>query len=490
MNLVPLFPFGTRPRSPLADSSVVPRAKPPFAGPRSVDAAASTLAAQIGWILVNRDGGSIQPGSRNYDRSWIRDGSLTSSALLRMGHPEVVRDFIEWFAPFQYENGKIPCCASDRGPDPVTENDSHGQFIWLIAEYYRYTGDRALVERMWPHVAAAVAHMDSLRAERRTAEWRAPDKRKFYGLLLPSISHEGYPNPMHSYWDDFFAYRGYADAAYLAEVLRRGPDQKRYIAARDTFAHDLAASIAAAMKEKNIDYVPGCAELGDFDATSTTVALTPTDAADFLPEAAISATFERYWKFFTDRRDGKLEWDGFTPYEVRVIGSFVRLGWRDRANAALEWFMGYRNPPGWKQWAEVAYREKRAPKYVGDMPHTWVGSDFVRSVLDMLAYERASDSTLVVGAGVPWSWIADKPGLTVNRVRTIYGAVGYSMSARGDSVEVALGADTRMPTGGIVVLPPLRRPFRHATVDGKPAALTPEGGVVVRALPARVVLNP
>jgi len=332
--------------------------------------------------------------------------------------------------------------------------------------------------------------MDSLRAERRTAEWRAPDKRKFYGLLLPSISHEGYPNPMHSYWDDFFAYRGYADAAYLAEVLRRGPDQKRYIAARDTFAHDLAASIAAAMKEKNIDYLPGCAELGDFDATSTTVALTPTDAADFLPEAAISATFERYWKFFTDRRDGKLEWDGFTPYEVRVIGSFVRLGWRDRANAALEWFMGYRNPPGWKQWAEVAYREKRAPKYVGDMPHTWVGSDFVRSVLDMLAYERASDSTLVVGAGVPWSWIADKPGLTVNRVRTIYGAVGYSMSARGDSVEVALGADTRMPTGGIVVLPPLRRPFRHATVDGKPAALTPEGGVVVRALPARVVLNP
>jgi F5/8 type C domain-containing protein len=451
---------------------------------------AETVASQIGWILVNRDGGAIQPGSRNYDRSWIRDGSLTSSALLRMGHPEVVRDFIEWFAPFQYENGKIPCCASDRGPDPVTENDSHGQFIWLIAEYCRYTGDRALVERMWPRVAAAVAHMDSLRGQRRTAEWHSPDKRKFYGLLLPSISHEGYANPMHSYWDDFFAYRGYADAAYLAQVLGRGPDQARYVAARDTFAHDLAASIAAAMKEKNIDYVPGCAELGDFDATSTTVALTPTDAADFLPAAAISATFERYWKFFTDRRDGKLEWDGFTPYEVRVIGSFVRLGWRDRANAALEWFMGYRNPPGWKQWAEVAYREKRAPKYVGDMPHTWVGSDFVRSVLDMLAYERARDSTLVVGAGVPWSWIADKPGLTVNRVRTIYGPVGYSMFARGDSVDVALGAGTRMPTGGIVVLPPPRRPFRHATVDGKPAALTPEGGVVVRALPARVVMMP
>ena len=64
------------------------------------------------------------------------------------------------------------------------------------------------------------------------------------------------------------------------------------------------------------------------------------------------------------------------------------------------------------------------------------------------------------------------------------------MSARGDSVEVALGAGLRIPPGGIEVIPPSRRVFRHATVDGKPAALTPESGVVVRALPARVVLSP
>jgi len=449
---------------------------------------AQTVAAQIGYILVNRDRGAIQPGSRNYDRSWIRDGSLTSSALLRMGRPDVVKDFIEWFAPFQYENGKIPCCASDRGPDPVTENDSHGEFIYLVAEYYRYTGDRALVERMWPHVAAAVAHMDSLRGERRTPEWHAPDKRKFYGLLLPSISHEGYANPMHSYWDDFFAYRGYVDAAYLAGALGHDHEYARFSASRDTFAHDLAASVAAAMEEKKIAYVPGCAELGDFDATSTTIAVTPTGAADLLPEAAIRATFERYWKFFTDRRDGKLQWDAFTPYEVRTIGSFVRLGWRDRANAALEWFMKYRNPPGWKQWAEVAYREPRAPKYIGDMPHTWVGSDFVRSVLDMLAYERDRDSSLVLAAGVPWKWISQELG--VKEIRTLYGPLSYQLAARGDAVEVSIAAGLRIPPGGMVVIPPAHRPFRRATVNGVHTPVTKEGGVVVRTLPARVVMSP
>ena len=448
-----------------------------------------TLFAQIGWILVNRDGGAIQPGSRSYDRSWIRDGSLTSSALLRVGHPEVVKDFIEWFAPFQFENGKIPCCANDRGPDPVTENDSHGEFIWLIAEYYRYTGDRAMAERMWPHVAAAVAHMDSLRRERRGAEWRAPDKRKFFGLLLPSISHEGYPNPMHSYWDDFFAYRGYVDAAYLAEVLGRAGDHARLSAARDTFAHDLVASIAAAMAEKKIDYIPGCAELGDFDATSTTVALTPTGAADLLPDSAVRNTFERYWKFFSDRRDGKIEWDAFTPYEMRVIGSFVRLGWRDRANEALEWFMKYRNPPGWKQWAEVAYREPRAPRYIGDMPHTWVGSDFMRSVLDMLAYERARDSSLVIAAGVPWSAI-EGSGVNVSRLPTSLGLLTYTLRSSASTAVVTVAPGTRVPPGGIVVLPPGRRPFRIATIDGKQVPLTPEGGVIVRSLPARVVMTP
>ncbi|MBX3381867.1 MAG: hypothetical protein KF805_17365, partial [Phycisphaeraceae bacterium] len=36
-------------------------------------------------ILINRDGPAIQPGSRTYERSWIRDGCLTSSALLATG---------------------------------------------------------------------------------------------------------------------------------------------------------------------------------------------------------------------------------------------------------------------------------------------------------------------------------------------------------------------------------------------------------------------
>ncbi|HEY3217029.1 MAG TPA: discoidin domain-containing protein [Candidatus Eisenbacteria bacterium] len=464
--------------------------RPVLALPPSAREVVETLRAQLGWILVNRDGAAIQPGSRNYDRSWIRDGSLTSSALLRLGQPEVVRDFIEWFAPFQYENGKVPCCADARGPDPVTENDSHGQFLWLIAEYYRFTGDRALVEQMWPRVKATVAHLDSLRAGRRAAAWRTPEQERFFGLLLPSISHEGYANPVHSYWDDFFAYRGYQDAVYLAAVLGHEAERARYAASRDTFAGDLARSVRATMVFHHLDYVPGSAELGDFDATSTTVALSPTEAADLLPEAAVRRTFERYWEFFRDRRDGHLRWDAFTPYETRVIGCFARLGWRDRAHQALSYFLAHRRPSGWRQWPEVEYRDPRAPKYLGDLPHTWVGSDFVRSVLDLLVYERGRDSTLVVGAGVPLAWVTEGEGLHVRGLPTSRGALEYTMRARGVALEVVLEAGPRPPPGGILVLPPARRPFRSAQVNGAPTTLTRDGGVLLRSLPARITLRP
>src|SRR5262249_22157433 len=151
------------------------------------------------------------------------------------------------------------------------------------------------------------------------------DRREFFGLVLPSISHEGYANPAHSYWDDFFAYRGYVAAVYLAGVEGDAKSRRRFAASRDTFAADLAASVAATMANHGIDYVPGSADFGDFDATSTTVALSPTGAADLLPEAALRRTFERYWGSFLARRDSAQAWDAFTPYETRAIGAFVRL---------------------------------------------------------------------------------------------------------------------------------------------------------------------
>ena len=456
--------------------------------PASAGPVVETLEAQLGWILVNRAGPAIQPGARSYARSWIRDGSLTSAALLRLGQPDVVREFLEWFAPFQYADGKVPCCVDQRGSDPVPEHDSSGEFIYLVAEHLRYTGDRDLAARLWPAVARAAAYLDSLRQTRRTAEWRVGGRQEFFGLLPPSISHEGYSaKPMHSYWDDLFALRGFKDAAWLAGVLGHDAERARLEAVRDEFQRELAASLLAAIARHRIDYVPGCADLGDFDATSTTIALNPVQAERALPRAALERTFEKYWEFFRDRRDGRQSWEAWTPYEMRNIGAFVRLGWRERADSLLQYFMRYRRPPGWNQWAEVVWHDERTPHFIGDLPHTWVGSDFVRSVLDMLAYEREADSALVVAAGVPARWL-EGPGVSVRGLATRWGPVSYSARAEEGVVTARLEAGPRVPPGGVVVMLP--GAFRTVSVNGAPATPGPAGEVVLRELPATVVLSP
>src|SRR3546814_8327285 len=80
---------------------------------------------------------------------------------------------------------------------------------------------------MWPHVLGAFEYMEKLRLSERTEENRALNPA-FYGLMPASISHEGYSaKPMHSYWDDFWALRGYKDAVEVTKVLGKDDEARR-----------------------------------------------------------------------------------------------------------------------------------------------------------------------------------------------------------------------------------------------------------------------
>lgn len=457
--------------------------------PESAARIEQTLYAQLAYILVNRDGAAIQPGSRSYARSWIRDGALTSTALLRLQRADVVREFLGWYAGHQYDNGKIPCVVDHRGADPVPEHDSSGEFIYLVAEYYRHTRDLDLTLEMWPRVWSAVAYLDSLRHERLGAPYDSVDNAPLRGILPPSISHEGYSaKPMHSYWDDFFALLGFDDAIYLAGELQQADDERVLTVIRDEFADDLAASVRATMDRHSIDYIPGCADLGDFDATSTTIVFDPTHAAKLLPMGAVERTFERYDEFFEDRRQTG-DWTAFTPYEIRNVGAFVRLGWRDRAHDLIEFFLAQQKPRAWLQWPEVVFQRDREPHFIGDLPHTWVGSDYVRSILDLFAYEGDAPRALIVGAGVPRAWVDDPAGLLVEGLSTGYGLLDLNMRVTSRGLEVHVAGLDRIPPGGVILRPPVlaSHPFPDPSLssDWRPESDGP--GVVVRSLPATVI---
>jgi len=440
-----------------------------------------TIRATLAYILINRDGAAIQPGSRSYERSWIRDGSLTSAALLRLGHAEDVRQFVEWFAAYQFPNGKVPCCVDLRGADPVPEHDSHGELLFIIAEYHRYTRDLAFLRRMWPHVEKATEHIEFLRKQRMTPEYAADEKRAFFGLLPESISHEGYSaKPMHSYWDDFFAVKGLGDAAYVADALGKEDAGERFTRMRDEMRSAVAGSISRTMAAHRIDYIPASVELGDYDPTSTTIAIAPGGELPHLPADAVQRTFDRYYQSVMERRS--TQWDAYTPYELRSVGTFIRLGNRERAHALLEFFFNDQRPAGWRQWAEVVWREPRTPKFIGDMPHTWVGSDFIRSALDLFAYER-EDGALVLGAGVKRDWLPS--GVRIRNLRTSQGRLSYDL--RGSDAQVRMSVTTKHRR--IVIRPPLAAPIRSVTINGTESASFDAEEVRLDATPADVVIR-
>jgi len=435
--------------------------------------AALTAAAHI---LVTRSGPALQPGPRRYTRSWIRDGAMMSAALLRMGRTEEVREFIQWYAPHQRADGFVPCCVDREGIDWLVEHDSHGQLIALIADYHRFTADAALLENSWGFIEKAVGCIERLLGDD--------------GLLPISVSHEGYlAQPVHSYWDDFWALRGLNDAVYLARTAGRDGAGRSWEALAARFAASLFASIETTRAQRRLEFIPGSIEWADFDPTATANAIYLLDVPAGLNRQAVEHTFDKYLADWRGRRSGALPSTNYTPYEIRIIGALVKLGRRDAALELLKFFLSDRRPPPWNQWPEIAWADRKAPAHVGDLPHTWIAAEYVLALRSLFAYERESDRSLVLAAGLAGEWI-DGDGVRVKDMPTLYGSLGYSLHLV-DAHTLRFVIDGNIDAR-IVLRPPLGAALRSVTVNGSAVlagstlATVDAGSVTLLRTPAEV----
>jgi len=221
----------------------------------------------------------------------------------------------------------------------------------------------------------------------------------------------------------------------IAQALGHEPQALAWSAARDEFERELSRSIAASARHHGIGVIAGAADRGDFDATSTTIALNPAQAD--VPPELLGATFERYWQEMNARSEGRRTYKDYTPYELRTVGALARLGQGARAHAMLDFFFKDQRPRGWNQWAEVVLPNPREPRFLGDMPHAWVSSDYIRSALDLFAYERESDDALIVGAGLRSEWLT-QGDIELRGLSTPYGPFDLRLlrSGRGWTLEL------------------------------------------------------
>ncbi|GAA5122457.1 discoidin domain-containing protein [Luteolibacter yonseiensis] len=466
--------------------------------PASAEPAIHAMRTAAGHILINRDGAAIQPGPRRYTRSWVRDCVIMGAALAKIGLPFALREFLTWYAPFQREDGFIPCVVDRDGVDWLVEHDSHGQFLWGVREVFREGCDRKFLLEMMPHVRKAADFLIVLRAGRLTGEYRSGEHAACFGLLPESASHEGYlAHHVHSYWDDFWGIRGLEAAAELAEMLGFSDDSRRWKSEAARFQDDLLTSINKVITDKGLNYIPGSVEWADFDPTATSNAISMLDFAGLLPEGPLQGMLDTYLDGFHRKHRGEMQWTNYTAYEIRIIGAFVRLGKRDTANELLDFFLSDRRPCEWNQWPEITWRDPRSPGHLGDVPHTWIAAEYLLAVASMIAEEREATDSLVLAAGMRWAWIADGDGFSVEDLPTRYGLLDFRIRAKDrNSILVEIGRSIDLPPGGLTVVPPLPAGMRITSVSCRrgnhsPDELTGES-IVVDSLPfaAEVRLEP
>ena len=108
----------------------------------------------------------------------------------------------------------------------------------------------------------------------------------------------------------------------------------------------------------------------------------------------------------------------------------------------------------------------REIRFIGDMPHAWVASDFVRGVLDMFAWERREDGALVLGGGLDADWLSG-PGSSISGLATPYGPLDFSMRGDARRLVATVGGGAR-PPGGFVLAWPFAGTPPPARVNGVP----------------------
>jgi hypothetical protein len=442
-----------------------------------------------GHILINRDGPAIQPGPRRYTRSWIRDCVIMGAALAKAGIPEGLHEFLTWYAPFQREDGFIPCVVDRDGIDWLVEHDSHGQFLWGVREVFRHGRKPGFLKQMLPHVRKAADYLVRLRAERMTEHYKSGGSSACFGLLPESASHEGYlAHPVHSYWDDFWGIRGLEAAANLAEAEGLTDDSEHWRSEAARFQADLLISINKVIADKDLNYIPGSVEWADFDPTATSNAVAMLDFADSLPQAPLQTMLETYLNGLRRKRRGEMQWRNYTAYEIRIIGAFVRLGKRDLANELLNFFLSDRRPRGWNQWPEITWKDPRSPGHLGDVPHTWIAAEYLLALASMVAEEREATASMVLAAGMPWAWISEEGGFSVSNLPTRYGMLDFSIHAVADDcIHVEITATITLPPGGLAIMPPLPDGVRIESIrtqSGNHGVIGSDGtSVVVTNLP-------
>jgi hypothetical protein len=402
------------------------------------------FAAITGHAALAMNEGAPDVAVVNYN-VFNRDGVYVANILQKAGRADLAAEAIEYFLAHPFNGRSYP------------EADNPGQILWIMGEHWRFTQDRAWLERVWP-AAQKLAAM--IRYYRTTAgpHWVQMDALVFGNEVPPDKRRELKPgrcdghNPAYT---EAFDVAGIQAAAWLAQGMDRAEDSAQHEA--------LVVELLTRYDRKYGAHLP--------DRYGSYCVLWPCRLYPF----AQSRVFKQF------RGLGPQKPESWRYFPLARAHQSLLAGNREAGYRTLEYHLDESQMRGWYACDEGGKSGSGGWGHLRTtwngsvaMPHGWAIAEVHLLLRDCLAFEDGN--RLVLFAGMPERWFTYKDGWSIRNLPTHFGALNVSWDVTGDGATLRLSGGAAPPQGLVLSLPASLRP--SVSVDSKPIENTPGGFVL------------
>jgi hypothetical protein len=380
-------------------------------------------------ILSAMELGLPRIGAVNYPVFWIRDCIIVLRALDLIGRHDLAKLGNEYLCPLFWGGGF------------GAEADAPGEGIWAIVNHAVMTNDDQWLKDVFPFIKKRVEFIvDMIKTDkpiRNVAENRMPTNVNSPTVNVTCLASEnGYiKGRMDWHTPDFYintwAMVGLNNAIKVAQKLNHNDFVSEWTHESEALKNSIEKFLIPKLLENN-------------QPRDLVVAPYPTNT--FLDNKTLKENFIFKYKRLRLNDDGTRKPEElWTYFEVAQIHNAILNGMVDEAWVNLDGMIESSN------WDMCAYIEGRPGQNEflnfktgdnrrgwlnsenalgGNMPHNWTSAEMVNLIRDIFVYE--ANGEIVLGKGVPRSWL--KPGKTfgVENMPTNFGLVTYSAKVLND----------------------------------------------------------
>jgi hypothetical protein len=445
--------------------------------------------AGFAYTQIDRSGNSLDTGTNGYHAEYEHD---------------VIGILANMFNEGYFADAHALLDETDRVVGTNTQySDGTWVYPWLWALYVEKTGDtKFLAARFSSPGPLGASAQPSIEA---TAQIIAADRTGPGGIIGETSDIDA-----NGYWvsDNYEALLGLAGYQYLAKVLGNAAQEQWAAGEYNSLLAAVNSTLSSTISSNNLDYIP-CSMLEPNTANRCS---NPEDANWAAPGVYFNWAWNGYllgakmtgpdgrtagdWidktlSYGFGRMKGLLPADTFGGYpgegfwSTAYNGAYGAWGlgsnnYRDEGILSLE-FLINNDQAGPYSWWEGSTPPSTTTPWIGNhpasgggaSPHSWGIAMGDLGLLDSLVSQR-TDGSLIVGRGVPDSWVGSGRRIAVSNFPTTDGRrIGVTITTRGDAVTLRL---TGEPSGPVTFeLPAFVNNIASAsagTVDNPAGAVT------------------